>query len=161
MTRPAADAVRFDPQEWDDLEEYLDERLATVSGLCGVALIEITAPHISSAEELLAEHVDAEDHTSRVSHNRFAIVRSPLIGPAEMEGLGLRIADSFPTPEPTDGPVLRSALSIGVVTGRQNDRGRTLLRHAQFALDDAKVVGRPIITGPDGLPAVDAEAPGA
>lgn len=147
MHRPESDTVPFPEQESSDLERCLDDRLTDASGLVGVALIEVHPSERAAAAERLGEHIDAEDHAVRTGGNRFVIVRSPLVGPAEMEGLGLRIADSFPS----------STVHIGVVTGREGDTARTLLRHVEFGLDDAKTIGQPIVAIDD-RPTVSPEA---
>lgn len=145
MNPSPADVARFSDQDWTELEQCVDDRLSMASGLLGVALIDVNGPDGDSAHERLLDHVDPEDHTARLGPHRYVIVRCPLIGPAEMEGLGLRIADSFPE-SVSDGPITHSTVHIGIVTGRSGDVGRTLLRHAKFGLDDARVVGRPIVT---------------
>ncbi len=150
MTGSAADATAFSHQDWTELEEYLDDRLAVAGGPVGIALIEIDASQWESAAERLVEHLDAEDHTARTDGRRFVIVRGPLTGPAEMEGLGLRIADSFPLAPSTGSPIERSTVHIGVVTGRRGDTARTLLRHVEFGLEDAKTIGRAMISVGDG-----------
>lgn len=118
-------------QDADELEAYLDDRLATAPGLLGVALMDINASEWGSAIERLADHVDAEDHVAQVGDRRLVIVRSPLVGPAEMEGLGLRIADSFPA----------GTVHVEVVTGRRGDSADTLLRVVESGLDAAKTFG--------------------
>lgn len=149
MTRSAADLTHFSHQDWTGLEKYLDNRLADAPGLLGIALIEVNPSERDAAAERLSEHLDAEDHTVCIGRHRFVIVRCPLTGPAEMEGLGLRIADSFP-PATTDGPIERSTVHIGVVTGRRGDAARVLLRHVEFGLEDAKTIGRAMISVGDG-----------
>jgi hypothetical protein len=135
MTQSPCDVVPFRFEDWSEVETCLDNRLAAASGLVGVALIEVDPSEREATAERLGEHVDSEDHTARVGDSRFVIVRSPLVGPAEMEGLGLRIADSFPS----------STVRIGVVAGRCGDSAQTLLRHVEFGLDDAKAIGRPMV----------------
>ena len=142
MTPSAPDATPFSDEDWNDLEGLIDDRLAVSSGLLGVALIEVDAGERDTAIERLVEHLDAQDHTARIDGLRFVIVRNPLTGPAEMEGLGLRIADSFPPASSTrEDPFERATVHIGVVTGRRGDKARTLLRHVQFGLEDAKTIG--------------------
>ncbi len=145
MTRPSTDTVAFPDWEEADLESYLDARLAGAPGLVGMALIEITPPHRDGAEELIGEHLEGEDHAVRVGHSRFVIVRSPLVGPAEMEGLALRIADSFAVPEREGADQPGPPVHIGVVTGRRGDKAKTLLRHVSFGLTDAKTIGRSMV----------------
>lgn len=135
MNRRATDVSPFAGQDPAELESYLADRLAAAAGLLGVALIEIDTSDWASAVERLTDHVDAEDHATRIGDNRFVIVRSPLVGPAEMEGLGLRIADSFPS----------STVHVGVVTARDGDTAQTLLRHVEFGLDDAKAIAQPVV----------------
>ncbi len=135
MTSPAAHVNPFLDQSWDELETHIDGRLSAAAGLLGIAIIEVEAGERETAVERLVEHLDGEDHTARPERLRLVVVRCPLTGPAEMEGLGLRIADSFPP----------SAVHIGVVTGRCGDKADTLIRHARYSLDDAKVIGRAII----------------
>lgn len=150
---PSADATPFSEQDWTDLERLIEGRLAVASGLLGIAVIEVDASELETAVQRLVEHLDAEDLTARTDHDRFVIVRSPLTGPAEMEGLGLRIADSFPaTPSApsADDPIERSTVHAGVVSGRRGDTARTLLRHAQFGLEDAKAIGRAMVVVDDG-----------
>ena len=151
MTLSAPDATPFSDQDWNDLEGLIDDRLAVASGLLGIALIEVDARDRHKAIERLVEHLDAEDHTARTEGLRFVIVRNPLTGPAEMEGLGLRIADSFPPASGTgEDPFDRATVHIGVVTGRRGDKARTLLRHVQFGLEDAKTIGLAIVAVDDG-----------
>lgn len=147
MTQPPGEVRPFGFQTWSDLGVSLDNRLAAASGLVGVALIDVRFTEQTITAERLAAHLDPEDHAVRVGAGRFAIVRSPLIGPAEMEGLGLRIADSFPP----------STVHIGVVTGRHGDSAETLMRHVKFGLDDAKTIGRPMVAI-DGRPMANPDA---
>ena len=150
MTTSRSAMTPFIEQDWRDLEAHVDDRLSATSGLLGVAIVEVDRSLREAAVERLSDHLDAEDHTARVD-DRFVIVRDPLTGPAEMEGLGLRIADSFPAADTADDdPIERATVHIGVVTGRRGDAAHTLLRHAGFSLDDAKMIGRPIIPVDDG-----------
>lgn len=130
MHRPGTDIPIAD-QDAAEVESYLDKRLASASGLLGVALIEIDVAEWGSAVELLADHVDAEDHVARLGERRLLIVRSPLVGPAEMEGLALRVADSFPS----------GTVHVEVATGGRGDRADTLLRVVESGLADAKTFG--------------------
>lgn len=151
MTPSASDVTPFSDQDWSDLEGLVDDRLAVSSGLLGIALIEIDPRERETAVERLVEHLDAEDHTACTDGHRFVIVRNPLTGPAEMEGLGLRIADSFPPASSMgDHPFDRTTVHIGVVTGRRGDKARTLLRHVQFGLEDAKTIGLAMVAVDDG-----------
>jgi len=145
MNPASSDTTPFPSQDWSNIENFLSEQLSTAAGLLGVALIEVDKSLQSEAVERLREHLDAEDHTARVGGNRFVIVRDPLIGPAEMTGLGLRIAESFPDPPPDDQKRATSTVYIGVVSGRSGDSAQTLVRHVQFSLNDAKTIGRAII----------------
>ena len=149
MNLPAPGNTHFPHQEMTRFEADLDERLLAASGLVGVALIEVGATELVTAGERLADHLDPEDHTARFSRSRFAIVRGPLTGPAEMEGLGLRIADSFPAPPPAEGRPPRVPVHIGVVTGRRGDSAQTLLRHVQYGLEDARTIGRAMVAVDD------------
>lgn len=155
MTSSAAAANHFTRRALSEIEADLDDRLAVASGLLGVALIEIASTELHVAEERLVDHLDAEDQTARIGHYYFVIVRCPLTGPAEMEGLGLRIADSFPPPSPTDDSIRHSVaylgtVHVGVVTGRRGDSAQTLLRHVRYVLDDARTIGRPMVAVDDG-----------
>lgn len=147
---PPADIPPFSEQEGTDLEKLVDDRLAATSGLLGIAVIEIDASERNTAVERLAGHLDAEDLTARTDHDCFVIVRSPLTGPAEMEGLGLRIADSFPAAPSAGARIEQSTVHIGVVTGRRGDSARTLLRHVAYGLKDAKTLGRAMVAADDG-----------
>ena len=59
-----------------------------------------------------------------------------------MEGTGLRIVDSFRQPLPVSGQPADCTVSVGVAVSRHGDSAKDLFRFAQYALDDAKTLGR-------------------
>ncbi len=151
MSHSAADIASFALLPLSEIEHYLDSRLAVASGLLGLAVVEIVGSDEEQPVDRLSDHLEAEDYTARLDDKRYVIVRGPLVGPAEMEGLGLRIADSFPPPVPIsdEDPIPRSPLHIGVVCGRGGDFGRTLLRHALIGMTDARSIGVPMVAVDD------------
>ena len=157
MANPAS-VETFPLRAWADIAESIDGSLNLRSGLVGVALVDIdhffelsrqiiaqtggTADLIAAATERLADLVGPTTVGARVGDDAFALVRHPLTGPAEMEGTGLRIVEAFHDPVTVGHRRYQFTVSVGVATSHHRDSAKSLLRYAQYALDDAKATGR-------------------
>lgn len=154
----AASVTGFPSRGWQDVVKQVADVLAGGDGPVGVALIDVDhfadradeVAHLAEGRQYLVEalidklteHVNVGDVTARVGDDDFLIVRSPLTSPAEVESLGLRLLDAFSTPIEIEDMTVPCSVSVGVVTSCTGDRPKDLLRYAQYALDDAKVLGR-------------------
>lgn len=154
----SASIQAFPMRGWSDATNHLDTLLAHEAGLVGVAVIDVD--HFTAArEQVLADGSTAEaliravtgrlatdlndaDFTARIGDDDFLIIRAPLIAPAEIESVGLELVETMSTPLSLDSGQYPCTVSIGVATSRDGDSARTLLQFAQYALDDAKALGR-------------------
>lgn len=85
---------------------------------------------LTESDELVSANVD-----------RFLIVKRKLSGPAETEGLALRLLQAIREPRP-DKPEQRTIQSaIGVAVSHAKDDAEDLLRYAEHALADAHMLG--------------------
>jgi Amt family ammonium transporter len=157
MVNPAS-IDTFPMRGWADVAESINRALLAQSGLVGVALVDIdhffdlsqqviaqtgdTADLVSAVTERLAGLVGPTTVAARVGDDAFALVQHPLTGPAEMEGLGLRIVEKFHDPVAVGHRRYQFTVSVGVATSHHRDSAKSLLRYAQYALDDAKATGR-------------------
>ncbi|MDH3295709.1 MAG: GGDEF domain-containing protein [Acidimicrobiia bacterium] len=150
--------LAFPTRGWADVSTDIDGALRKESGLVGVALIDVdhfielsrqlpptsggTEAIMAAVVRRLGTRLTPADLTARVADDSVLVMRHPLEGPAAIEGLGLRLVDACREPLVVAGESYRCTISVGVATSRAGDTGPSLLRFAQFALDDAKALGR-------------------
>ncbi len=147
----------FPTKGWADVLTAIDESLAADSGPTAIAIVDVDhfvalveqlPPHLGRDAVLdavglrLAEHLDENDRSARIVDDLHVIIRTGLSGPAAMEGTGLRIVDSFRQPLSVGNHVADCTVSVGVAVSRHGDSAKDLFRFAQYALDDAKALGR-------------------
>jgi len=155
----AAASLNFFPvRAWSTVVTHVERLLEGSSGLVGVALLDVdgfaeTARQLSNRGgdpsaliDSLAHHfcrqLAPSDFTARIGDDDLVIVRPSLQAPAEMEGLGLRLVESLQHPLEIDDDQISIAISAGVATSHRGDEAKELLGYAQFALSDAKALGR-------------------
>lgn len=153
---PPAPIQTFPARDWADVAELVDQALSRQSGLVGVAIVDVDhfSDLVPPGDHKRAEALNSEfvrrisglvlpgDITAQFDHGRYLIARHPLTGPAEMEGLGLRIVESFTEPVSVGDQRHQTSVSVGVATSRAGDSADSLCRYAHHALDDAKALGR-------------------
>ena len=154
----SASVEAFPWRGWSDATGHIDRLLEANSGLVGVAIVDID--HYEAARDQveangateqqllstlaarLAASTNPGDFTARLGDDDYLIVRGPLAAPAAIESVGLNLVSAMNKPL-TVGPVdLVCQVSVGVATSGEGDSARRLLRFAQYALDDAKALGR-------------------
>lgn len=82
-----------------------------------------------------------DDAVLKTGTQRLTIIKSGLRAPAEAEGFALRVLAGLRSPMLVGEGRVTCQTAIGVAVSRAGDRAAPLVRYAQHALDDARMLG--------------------
>jgi len=89
----------------------------------------------------IAEQAEPGDSTLCTGPGGLALIRSATSAPAETEGLAYRVQKSLVDAVSIGDWQLYCQAAIGVATSLKGDTGEVLLRYAEHALGDARMLG--------------------
>lgn len=99
--------------------------------------------------ERVGRHTEPADLVMPTGPDRLMIVRPGLTAPAEAEGLALRIQAALATPMLVGEGRVRCQSAIGVAVSRKGDAADALLRYAEHAIGDARMLGGDLVVAFD------------